>query len=132
MVTAPSILGEQNTVFIHPKGYIEVMTIGVQSPATVKAMGDEIVRLAQPLIANHQRVLILDNLTKMALHQPSAVSKAVAAEAKRLDFYKVAMLGGPNRLLKYGANFMIQAIGKGSKIRYFTDRNQAEAWLNRR
>lgn len=129
MATELEVLGEKNKVFMHPKGYIEVLTTGVQNPETVKSMGDQVADLAITLRTNHQPVLVLDNLTNMSLKQPGSVPKAVAAEARRLDFDKVAMLGGANRLLKYGTNFMIKAIGKGHTIRYFTNRAEAETWL---
>ncbi len=118
-----------NRVFLHPKGYIEIQTVGVQSPDSVKAMGDEVMILAKPMLAEGRVVLILDNLTDLSLKQPSSVPKAVAAEARRIPFTRAAMLGGPNRMLKYGSNFIIRATGKSDSLRYFTDRQTAEDWL---
>lgn len=121
--------GAQNRVFVHPEGYIEVETVGQQSVESVRAMGDEILALAKPLQASHQPVYILDNLTRIGLKQSMAVPKAVAAEARRIRFDRAAMVGPNNRLFRYGTNFLIQAIGKGDKIRYFIDRAKAVRWL---
>ena len=125
----PVIPGPANHVFLHPNGYIEVQTIGIQSTDSVVAMGSQIAELAKKLRAEGKKVYVLDNLQQLALKQPGEVPKAVAAEANRLDFDKVAMLGTNNRMLKYGTNFILRAVGKMEKMKYFTDRVEAERWF---
>ncbi len=125
------LLGQDNHVWLNDQGLIEVQVVGQQSADTVVAMGALIADLARQQRTNDQPVLVLDDLRRMALKQPTEVPKTVAAVARRIDFDKVAMLGSSSGLIKYSSNFIIQAIGKIETIKYFGDRAEAERWLKR-
>lgn len=119
----------KNRVEMHPDGYIEIRVVGRQTPETVRAMAKQVTVLVEELRRQGKHVLILDNLMSMSMKQPRSVPKTVAAEAKRISFDKLAMLGSSNRLLRYGTNLMIKAMRMTEKIRYFGDRAEAEKWL---
>src|SRR5690242_21750893 len=94
--------GQENRVWLNDRGLIEIRVVGRQTAGTVRAMGDLVVDLAGQQRAKGQRVLIIDDLSAMGLKQPTAVPKEVAAQVRRIDFDRVAMVGSSNRLLKHG------------------------------
>jgi hypothetical protein len=129
MAKRKHIPGGQNKVFINVKGMIEFTVVGKQSKETVHAMAEQARAFAKEMRAKKEPVLILDDLRKMNARQSTEVARAVGHEARRIRFRKVAMLGSGSTLLKYGANFIIQGLGMRRKMKYFTDRKEAEEWL---
>lgn len=124
----PSVPALGNRVY-SKDNLITVEVVGVQSQASVSKMGNQIQELARSFRGQRLPVLILDDLRAMAKKQPSEVGRTVAEVEKRLDYDKLAMLGDGNPMLRYGSNFIIRAIGKNHKLRYFDHRSAAVAWL---
>lgn len=121
--------GKRNRVFWNTHGFIEIAVVGLQSAASVKQMGDEIIALAQELRAQGQPVFLLDDLRQMHPRQPIEVGRAVGTQVRRINFDRAALLGTNSLLLKYGTNFIIKATGKTETTKYFQSRRAAEAWL---
>lgn len=118
-----------NKVFINRYGIIEIMVRGDQSVESVQAMGDETARLGKELREKGERALVLDNLLEMG-EVPAEARKLVVDLVKSSDYDRLAMLGN-NPVLKLGANLMLRASGKGSRVRYFENSDDAMAWLLR-
>ena len=116
-----------NRVFINDDGIIEIVVNGDQTVDSVQAMGDEALALAQVLQKKGKAALILDNLLLMGSVPPEA-RHLVAELVKSYDYDRLAMLGH-GTALRLGANLILQATGKGSRVKYFEDRGKATAWL---
>lgn len=116
-----------NKVFINKHGIIEIKVRGDQTVASVQAMGDEAVRLANEQRKAGKSALILDNLLQMG-DVPVEARKRVAELVKSSEYDKLAMLGS-GTLLKMGANLILQATGRGKHVRYFDNMTHAVRWL---
>ena len=126
---APVVLPQKNKVWINQDGLIEVDVVGDQTPDTVRQMSDEVMILAGELRLQGKEVFVLDDISRMSLKQPPAVAREVGAQAKRIQFTRLALLGSGNALLRYGTNFIIRGLGMPKTMKYFTDRPTAERWL---
>lgn len=118
---------QDNQVLINDWGIIEIHVVGDQTAASVQVMGDEALRLAESLRRAGKRSLILDNLLQMGA-VPIEARKLVVDLVKSGEYDRLAMLG-TDTLLRFGANLMLQATGKGSRVRYFEDREKCIEWL---
>ena len=107
---------------------IEVQVVGDQTYDSVMAMGKEVQEALETMSATGQPGLILDNLTQMGLTDTPA-RQAVSQLARSLKYKKVAMVTQPSILMRYGTKLLLQAIGMGSKIKYFESREAALRWL---
>lgn len=116
-----------NKVFINEQDIIECKVIGDQTEASVQKMGQEIQELFPELKAQHQPLLILDDVTEIG-QVPAPARAVVTSLAKDLPYDRLAMLG-KSGLIRFGANLIIRASGRGHKLQYFTDRAQATTWL---
>jgi UDP-N-acetylmuramyl pentapeptide synthase len=116
-----------NRVFINDDGVIEIIVNGDQTVESVQAMGDQALALAQVMQKKGRPALILDNLLLMGSVPPEA-RRLVADLIKSQDYDRLAMLGH-GTALRLGANLILQATGKGKRVKYFEDREKATAWL---
>ena len=116
-----------NRVFINDQGIIEIQVRGDQTIESVQAMGDQTVALAEQQRSSGKPTLVLDNLLEMG-KVPAEARKRVVDLVKSNDYDKLAMLGS-DPLLKFGANLLIQATGKASRVKYFDNRDACDAWL---
>jgi hypothetical protein len=114
---------DPNKVFINEYGIIEINVIGNQTPGSVELMGDA----AKKFLENNEKKLILDDVTQLG-EAGKEVRQKVVEYGKILQYDKLALLG-TSGLLQLGSNLMLQAIGKGKSIKYFTDRDKAIEWL---
>lgn len=119
----------ENTVAINDDDIIEIKVVGNQTVQTVTEMG----KTTETLIGNFRRsakpVLILDNLVEIGSVSPEARNLVVEL-GKKLDYDRLAFLGRSG-ILRFGSNLILQAMGRGDKLKYFDDRNKAIAWLKR-
>ena len=118
---------QNNKVFINDQGIIEICVIGDQTVDSVQAMGDRTFELADAQKTAGNRVLVLDNLLQMG-SVPAEARKRVVDLVKSNEYEKLAMLGA-DRVLRFGANLILQATGKGTRVKYFEDRQKCLAWL---
>jgi len=118
-----------NRVFVNDDGIIEIQVRGNQTVASVQAMGDKTVKLAEELRAAGRRVMVLDNLLEMGIVPADARGRVVEL-VRSNEYDKLAMLGS-DTLLRFGANLILQATGKGSRVKYFEDRERCITWLKR-
>jgi UDP-N-acetylmuramyl pentapeptide synthase len=116
-----------NRVFINDQGIIEIMVIGDQTVESVQAMGDKTFELAQAQRTAGTPILILDNLLEMG-SVPAAARKVVVDLVKSNEYDRLAMLG-KEAILRFGANLILQATGKGARVKYFEDRAACDSWL---
>jgi UDP-N-acetylmuramyl pentapeptide synthase len=116
-----------NRVFLNERGIVEIHVVGDQTMASVQAMGDEALRLAEKQRQAGKPALILDNLLQMGLVPPEG-RKLVVDLIKSNNYDRLAMLG-KGRLLRLGANLMLQATGKGNRVKYFEELSTCETWL---
>lgn len=116
-----------NKVILSKTGIIEIHVVGDQTAESVQAMG----RAAEKLVLQQRKakkpVLILDVLLHMGVVPPEG-RKAVVQYGKTLDYDRLAMLGSGS-VLRLGSNLLLQAVGKGSKVKYFDDLQKATDWL---
>jgi len=106
---------------------VEIMVVGNQTMESVQAMGEQAIELAEAQRAAGKPSVILDNLLRMGIVPPEA-RKLVVDLIKSNEYDKLAMLGS-DTVLRFGANLMLQATGKGSRVKYFEDRDKCVAWL---
>lgn len=116
-----------NRVYLNSDEIIEIEVIGDQNPASVEQMGRQINTLITQMKNLGKPCLLLDNLLQIGKVGPEA-RRLVVELTKQLDYDRAAMLG-QGGLMRFGANLMLRASGKGYKIRYFDDRDQAILWL---
>ena len=116
-----------NKVYLNSDEIIEIEVIGDQTVESVEIMGRQIDTLITQIKAVGKPCLLLDNLLHIGKVGPEARSKVVEL-TKVLDYDRAAMLG-QGGLMRFGANLMLRASGKGYKIRYFDNREEAIAWL---
>lgn len=116
-----------NKVFLNTNGLVEIIVSGDQTVESVHAMGEQAYDLCTTLRAQQKPALILDNLLAIGDVPPEA--RSVVVELIRSDkFDKLAMVGS-DTLLRFGANLMLQATGKGSRVKYFDSYEAASDWL---
>jgi UDP-N-acetylmuramyl pentapeptide synthase len=118
---------QNNRVFINEQGIIEIQVVGDQTVESVQVMGDKALALAREQQTKGNSVLLLDNLLEMGT-VPAEARRRVADLIKSNDYDRLAMLGRGS-VLRFGANLILQATGKGSKVKYFEDRAACTAWL---
>lgn len=118
---------KENKVVLNDDGIIEIQVVGGQDLASVTAMGEKVKHLAASQRMAQQPVLVLDDILAMGDVPPDA-RKLVVELGKTTDYDRLAMLGRGG-ILRIGANLMLSATGKGEKVKYFDNREQAVAWL---
>lgn len=121
---------QPNKVFINSDGIVEILVVGDQTVESVRAMGQQALELSKHQRSKDKPALILDNLLQIGVVPPEA-RRLVVELVKSTDYDKLAMLGS-DRLLRLGANLMLQATGKGQRVKYFEDRDKCVAWLQAR
>jgi hypothetical protein len=117
----------KNKVFLNDENIIEIEVVGDQNVASVELMGREVDTLVTQLKAVGKPCVVLDNLLQIG-KVDAAARKLVVELSKRLDYDRLAMLG-KGGIMRLGTNLMLRASGRGYKIRYFDDRQQAVEWL---
>ncbi len=116
-----------NKVFLNQQGFIEVHSIGDQTPDVVTSTKQELAVLAKTLSARGKTVNILTDLRRIG--KQTGASRALAKDIMdTIPFRKIAIFGA-NRFLKYVVNFIITGSGHGHHVRYFNDHQSAETWL---
>lgn len=118
---------QNNQVFINDQGIIEIHVVGDQTVDSVEAAGGRARDLALEQLKAGKRAMILDNLLLMGSVPVEARKKAVDL-VRSSDYDKFAMLGS-DRVVRFGANLMLQATGRGSHVKYFQDYDMCVAWL---
>jgi hypothetical protein len=118
-----------NSVFVNKQDLVEIIVRGNQTVASVQYMGDEALRLCLKQREMGKRALILDNLLQMRT-VPTAARQRVVDLVKSSDYDKLAMVGN-NPVVRLGSNLMLRATGKGKRVRYFEDYDEAIVWLKR-
>jgi hypothetical protein len=116
-----------NKVFINQDGLIEIVVAGDQTFESVQAMGEKVLEIARQLHADGKPALLLDNLLLVG-QVPTEARQLVVTLVKSSDYDKLAMVG-KGTAMRLGANLMLQATGRGKKVKYFDDRAKAEYWL---
>jgi hypothetical protein len=116
-----------NRVFLNDNRIIEIVVDGDQTRESVQKMGDEAFALSRQHRAQGKKTLLLDNLLLMGSVPPDA-RKLVVELIKSHEYDKLAMVGSGG-ILKLGANLMLQATGKGAKVKYFDHYETAVSWL---
>jgi hypothetical protein len=116
-----------NQVFINEDNIIECQVVGAQTVQSVERMGREIKTLLSRLETQHMSLLLLDDIREMGAVPPKA-RNVVISLGKTLRYDRLAMLG-TSGLLRFGANLLLRAMGKSRKVRYFSDQEEAMAWL---
>jgi hypothetical protein len=117
-----------NHVFTNDQNVVECLIIGNQTVQSVQSMGKELERLISELGSQHKPALVLDDISQIGQVPPAARSQVINL-AKSLPYDRLAMLG-KGGVIRLGANLLIRASGRGRKMKYFSDREQALAWLH--
>jgi UDP-N-acetylmuramyl pentapeptide synthase len=118
----------KNSVILNKDGIIEITVIGNQTVSSVSSMAEQARKLLEELGKKGKKQLILDDITKLGTTDIAA-RKAVAKAAHELPFERCVLLGDGSTLMRVATNLLLHGIGKGSKIRYFEDREKATVWL---
>ena len=114
-------------VFINEYGLIEIIVAGDQTVESVRKMSDQSFNLVKKQREAGKPALILDNLMLIG-KVPHDARKIVVETGKNLDYDKLAFVGN-DTIIRLGANLILHAIGKGSKVKYFDDYGEAVSWL---
>ena len=117
-----------NKVFLNDDDIVEIHVVGDQTHDSVMAMGAATEKLLTKLAAQNKIGLILDDITALGATD-TAARQTVSQLARTLPFAKTAMVGDGGKLIRVGTEFLLQAIGMGSKIKYFENRDDAIKWL---
>lgn len=120
---------QRNRVFINKAGLVEIQVVGDQTVGSVKNMADQALVLCQAQRMAGKPALILDNLQEIG-SVPAETRKLVVELVKSTEYDRLAMLGS-DTLIRLGANLMLQATGKGKRVKYFDDRTKCVTWLLR-
>lgn len=116
-----------NRVFLNNDNIVEINVVGNQNRASVELMGRQADALITQLKGAGKPRLVLDDLTEIGAVDPEA-RRLVVEFGKRLDYERAAMVG-KGGLMRFGANLMLRATGRGDTIRFFEDRDEAVKWL---
>lgn len=116
-----------NNVFLNDQDIVECHVVGDQTSDSVSSMGKKIKLLVSELKKAGKPCLVLDDLTAMGAVPPAPRRKVVEL-AKTLPYDRLAMLG-KGGVLRMGANIIIRVSGRHRRMRYFSDRDEALAWL---
>ena len=116
-----------NRVFINEHDLVEIIVSGDQTVNSVQTMADKAQQLGMRQRQAGKGALVLDNLLGMGNVPPKARQRVVEL-AKTMDYDKLAMVG-KGTVLRLGTNLMLQATGKGQRVRYFEDYDKAVEWL---
>jgi hypothetical protein len=119
----------ENRVFVNDDDIIEFDVIGDQTPKSVIIMGETAGKLARQQWADGKRALMLDDLRKIGNWAPGTLRRVITI-AKTISYDKLAMVSGQYGV-KAGSNFVLMAIGKYNKVRFFEDRDAATKWLKK-
>ena len=116
-----------NEVFINDRGIVEIVVKGDQTENSVRIMAESAYALCASLRTHDKPALILDNLLEIGTVPPEA--RALVVELIRSDqFDKLAMVGS-DTIMRFGANLMLHATGKGARVKYFDSYTAASEWL---
>lgn len=122
---------EKYKTFFNPSGFIEQHFIGIQTPKSVIAAVDDLVKNAKKLKAKGLPVLILVNVTdvpKIDISGKMVKARQEAVIAMRTAEYdRIAVYGNP--AVQIMVNTLVLIAGKRDKIRVFGNRLDALKWL---
>lgn len=117
----------KNKVFINEYDVIEIVVAGDQTADSITKLADETDVFVDKLRSEGKPVILLDNLFTMGKTPPEA-RKVFVERAKAMNYDKFAMVSN-DRMIRFGANLLLQAIGKAGKVKYFDDYGDAIKWL---
>ena len=117
----------KNEVYLDTNGIIVIDTHGDQDQDSIQAMGQKIEALITERRTLGKPVLVLDNLLNLGNVGPEG-RKLVVQLARDLDYDRGAMVG-KGGLMRFGANLMLRATGRSSRVKYFDDIHEARSWL---
>jgi len=113
-------------VWLDDQDIIQIVNEGAKTPEEQQITIAEIRKLSGKLRSEQKRVLILDDISKMEI--PSEALRKVGAQVEKMaDFDKFALFSSDQQM-RIIVKFMIMAGGE-KKLKIFTDRNEAMAWL---
>jgi hypothetical protein len=116
-----------NKVTSHPN-YVEVVLVGDQTGSVTRQTIDEALVGIAKLEADHKAILVLADARQAGRTHLDTFEETVKAVAGH-DFDRVAMFGPPGSLSEKLMNAMVRGLGEQRRLRYFTNRKQAEDWL---
>lgn len=114
-------------VRVTKNGIVEFIVHGDQTPDSVNKMADEANILMQERRKAGQPAMMLDDLTDMGKVSYEA-RKVIVQRAKEIDYDKLAFVIN-DAVIRMAAGLIVQAIGKGDKIRNFASHDDAVKWL---
>lgn len=118
-------------IFDSPAGFTEAHFIGSQSPGSLTAAVDNLVKKSARKRRKQQRVLFLVDLSDVPKIDISDKMTRVRQEVVRTmstaDYDRIAVYG--NAALQILVNTLVMIAGKRDKIRVFASRIDALKWL---
>jgi hypothetical protein len=123
--------GDKFETSFNPAGFIEQIFMGNQTPDSVIAAVEELIKRAKKLKAEGEKALILVDVTgvpkidisgKMARARQQAVKAMATAQYDRIAVYG-------NVAVQIMVNTLVLIAGKRDKIRVFGNRVDALRWL---
>ena len=116
-----------NKVYLGEDGIIHNDYFGDQTSETVERVNKENTPLAKKLREQKKRVLIMGDFIGMKKVSLGA-RKTGYGMIMSLPYEKIAVFG-TTLFLKYLTNFVMKATGKADTIRFFSNKEEASAWL---
>jgi hypothetical protein len=122
---------EKYKTFFNPSGFVEQHFIGIQTPESVIAAVDELVKRAKNLKDKGQQAMILvcvEEVPKIDISGKMAGARKQAVAAMRsAEYDRIAIYG--NTAVQILVNTLVLISGKRDKIRVFDNRVDALRWL---
>lgn len=117
----------KNKVFINEDDIIVAIVHGDQDAHSINMMFDSSIELCDKLRAEGKPIIVLDDLLLMGAVPPEG-RRAVVEHLKNMSYDRFAFLS-KDKVTRVGANLILQATGKASKIKFFDDADEANTWL---
>lgn len=118
-----------NSVFMNPKGYLEITYEGDQTEAMVTEVTNDVKALAEKVRKEGNRPLVMIDISKAGNFSMEA-RQNIFQNLQDEPQEKIAIFGATSEFLKYGVKLFIQGVNRPKDTyQYFDTRQQAEAWL---
>jgi len=115
------------TVTLEPEGYVCVALVGDQTYQTVDALCQQTLEYVDRLRGEQKPLLGLVDLSQQTGFNTGS-NKAALESLTKINYDKAALVSD-NELFGSLAKLIIKALGKDERTKFFSDREEAVAWL---
>jgi hypothetical protein len=117
-----------NRVLLNGSGCVELILDGDQSLETLGPTLDKVSSLLEALRREHKPVYLLTDVSGISNSPSTEVRKFSASFLTESPYDRIAVFGS-DTFLRTLSKLIIQATGRGYKVKVFKTREDAENWL---